>query len=166
MKEQGESGDGSLEPGIGSGEVFVVSYPNKFLKFYYDANPLVDNPNAGGGGGAQAAGDNESQADEETAEGQEAEKKQKAEKPAIFQHFTLESSKLITSGPRRGQYTNTYRYVTCAATPKPPSLCCHVPGCSTTHLDATAFVALAAAVTLFKKVVAATAHPAAVYCVS
>ena len=164
MKEQGESGDGSLEPGIGSGEVFVVAYPNKFLKFYYDANPIDDN--AGGGGGAQAAGDEASQADEETAEGEEAEKKHKADKPAIFQHFTLESSKLITSGPRRGQYTNAYRYVTCAATPKPPSLCCLVPGCSTTHLDATAFVALAAAVTLFKKVVAATAHPAAVYCVS
>ena len=164
MKEQGESGDGSLEPGIGSGEVFVVAYPNKFLKFYYDANPIDDN--AGGGGGAQAAGDEASQADEETAEGEEAEKKHKAEKPAIFKHFTLESSKLITSGPRRGQFTNAYRYVICAATPKPPSLCSHVPGCSTTHLDATAFVALAAAVSLVKKVVAATDHPAAVYCVS
>ena len=97
MKEQGESGDGSLEPGIGSGEVFVVAYPNKFLQFYYAANPIDDN--AGGGGGAQAAGDNASQADEQTAEGEEAEKKRKADKPAIFQHFTLESSKLITSGP-------------------------------------------------------------------
>ena len=35
----GEDGQGSLEPGIASGSEFVMSYPNKFLQYYYAANP-------------------------------------------------------------------------------------------------------------------------------
>ena len=39
MIERGEAGDGSLEPGIASGEEFVIANTNLFLKYYYDANP-------------------------------------------------------------------------------------------------------------------------------
>ena len=38
MKEMGESGEGSLEPGIASGDDFVLSYPTPFLEYYYAAN--------------------------------------------------------------------------------------------------------------------------------
>ena len=39
VQEMGESGEGSLEPGVASGDVFWVVYPNPFLKYYYKANP-------------------------------------------------------------------------------------------------------------------------------
>ena len=32
VQEMGESGEGSLEPGIASGDVFWVTYPNPFLE--------------------------------------------------------------------------------------------------------------------------------------
>ena len=38
VQEMGESGEGSLEPGVASGEVFWVQYPNPFLKHYYKAH--------------------------------------------------------------------------------------------------------------------------------
>ena len=38
-QEMGESGEGSLEPGVASGDVFWVVYPNPFLKHFYKANP-------------------------------------------------------------------------------------------------------------------------------
>ena len=38
-QEMGEEGTGSLELGVASGEVFWVSYPQPFLKYFYDANP-------------------------------------------------------------------------------------------------------------------------------
>ena len=38
MKEMGESGEGSLEPGIASGEEFIMPYPNPFLQYYWAAN--------------------------------------------------------------------------------------------------------------------------------
>ena len=39
MKEMGESGEGSLEPGVASGDVFWIMSPNPFLKYYYKAHP-------------------------------------------------------------------------------------------------------------------------------
>ena len=36
----GEDGEGSREPGVASGEEFVVSYPKPFLDYYYLENPL------------------------------------------------------------------------------------------------------------------------------
>ena len=39
VQEMGESGEGSLEPGVASGDVFWVMYPNPFLKYFYKANP-------------------------------------------------------------------------------------------------------------------------------
>ena len=39
VQEMGESGEGSLEPGVASGNVFWVMYPNPFLKYFYKANP-------------------------------------------------------------------------------------------------------------------------------
>ena len=39
VQEMGESGEGSLEPGVASGDVFWILYPNPFLKHFYKANP-------------------------------------------------------------------------------------------------------------------------------
>jgi hypothetical protein len=39
VQEMGESGEGSLEPGVASGDVFWVAYQQPFLKHYYKANP-------------------------------------------------------------------------------------------------------------------------------
>ena len=40
VKEMGESGEGSLEQGVASGEVFILRYNSKFMEYYYAANPL------------------------------------------------------------------------------------------------------------------------------
>ena len=38
LKEMGEDGRGSLEPGVASGEEFIMAYPHPFLECYYFAN--------------------------------------------------------------------------------------------------------------------------------
>ena len=43
-----------------------------------------------------------------------AAKLSKVERPAIFGYLTLESNKLIMSGPRRGEYTSQYKYILAA----------------------------------------------------
>ena len=39
VQEMGEAGEGSLEPGVASGDVFWLTYPQPFLEYFYDANP-------------------------------------------------------------------------------------------------------------------------------
>mmetsp|Transcript_148 Transcript_148/g.313 ORF Transcript_148/g.313 Transcript_148/m.313 type:complete len:249 (-) Transcript_148:146-892(-) len=39
VQEMGETGEGSLEPGVASGDVFWVCSPTPFLKHFYKANP-------------------------------------------------------------------------------------------------------------------------------
>ncbi|KAL1525346.1 hypothetical protein AB1Y20_020206 [Prymnesium parvum] len=39
LKEMGETGEGSLEPGVASGEDFSMRYPTPFLEYFYQANP-------------------------------------------------------------------------------------------------------------------------------
>ena len=38
VKEMGETGVGSLEPGIASGDEFLVGYPTPFLEYFYEEN--------------------------------------------------------------------------------------------------------------------------------
>ena len=38
LKEMGEDGRGSLEPGVASGAEFVMAYAQPFLEYYYDEN--------------------------------------------------------------------------------------------------------------------------------
>jgi hypothetical protein len=38
LKEMGEDGRGSLEPGVASGDVFIMAYPLPFLEYYYFEN--------------------------------------------------------------------------------------------------------------------------------
>ena len=106
----GTDGEGSLEPGIASGEEFHVCYPNKFLQFYYAANPN------------ELTGANEEPPptlpDTDLAVGADddaslAGKKPKIpQKPHILKFMQLKDNKLIMAGSRRGQYTFNY---TCAA---------------------------------------------------
>ena len=109
VKEMGEDGAGSREPGIASGETFIVPYPNRFLDFYYAAN-------------VEEAPGYEPPAPQEPAEPAEAPSsvnaddawplagvKSEAERPPIFAFLTMESNQLVTSGPRRGHYTINYR---------------------------------------------------------
>ena len=39
VQEMGETGTGSLEPGVASGEVFWMRYPLPFLTYFYDTFP-------------------------------------------------------------------------------------------------------------------------------
>ena len=39
VQEMGQSGEGSLEPGVASGGQFWIAYVNPFLKYYYAAHP-------------------------------------------------------------------------------------------------------------------------------
>ena len=108
----GESGEGSLEPGVASGDEFVVRYPNKFLDYFYDANPLeLSNAEAEDSDSSNSLDTAESENAEDIDSVKHAAKLSKVERPAIFGYLTLESNKLIMSGPRRGEYTSQYKYI-------------------------------------------------------
>ena len=38
LKEMGEDGEGSLEPGVASGAEFVMAYPTPYLEYFWSAN--------------------------------------------------------------------------------------------------------------------------------
>lgn len=117
VNEQGESGDGSLEPGINSGEVFVVSYPHRFLEFYYATNPL-DQSSGKTSAALQVADEARDEEEAQTEGGSKRKKAKVVEKAAIFKFFDLVSSTIICSGNRgRGQYTNIYKYQPSLAPP-------------------------------------------------
>ena len=106
----GTDGEGSLEPGIASGEEFHVCYPNKFLQFYYAANP---NELPGANEEPPPTLPHSDLAVEADTDASLAGKKAKIpQKPIIMKYMELKDNKLIMSGARRGHYTFTY---TCAA---------------------------------------------------
>ena len=94
-KEMGESGTGSLEPGVASGDTLTICYPLPFLQFYYDANPIA----------SVSATDAGPPADATIKEEHEREPRVK---PPVFHYLQAVSSTLNTAGTRRGQYTNKY----------------------------------------------------------
>ena len=109
----GEDGAGSLEPGIASGTEFVMSYPNKFLEYYYAANPDELTP---GSAPVSAPEPLDAEDDVEEVMEQPPAKKQKkfVEKAPIFNYLTYEKTQLEVGGPKHGMYTHTYR---CVAAP-------------------------------------------------
>ena len=109
VKEMGESGTGSLEVGVASGDVFVIAYPTPFLQFFYDANPEMlpsgMRPVTEGGAGTTASAD----VDLEGGDQQEQTTKQeKTQKPPVFDFLNPISSTLVTAGRKRGCYSNKY----------------------------------------------------------
>ena len=115
LKEMGEDGRGSLEPGIASGSEFIMAYPLPFLEHYYFNNRLelpdavrvkafpADAVVTAGGGevedGAAAADGAADGAADCAADG--ALVKQEKERAAIFDFFQEVSSTLATAGPTR-----------------------------------------------------------------
>ena len=96
----GERGTGSLEPGVASGDVFVIAYPSPFLDYYYVANPTelpihmqVQD---------RAADHAEVVVDEDGNAGAEAGDSVEKEAPMVFQYLSLLSDTLMVAGPRRG----------------------------------------------------------------
>lgn len=135
LKEMGEDGRGSLEPGVASGDEFIMAYPHPFLEYYYAANrselpdavcATVFGADAVVGDGAAAVGGG---ADDETAggDGTPAAVKQEKEvvRAPIFDLFEEASSTLATAGPQRGKYT--IKYKCCVMTPT--GLCGGVATC-------------------------------------
>ncbi|KAL1499114.1 hypothetical protein AB1Y20_013626 [Prymnesium parvum] len=138
VKEMGESGTGSLEPGVASGTEFYMTYPSPFLQYYYEANPIegaersssaayedneivIEDAMLGDGdvnddaieAHAEAAGVPLSKRPmRSTAAGNQdsIKKKQKVatEKFLIYEYIAKVSSELNLSGPARGSYTNKY----------------------------------------------------------
>ena len=111
LKEMGVDGQGSLEPGVASGDEFVHGYPSPFLEYYYYANrgELSADLRKQLYPGEQAASSPTDARGEEGGEKQEVEVKQEKERPPIFEHFELISSEVATGGPKRGTYTNKYK---------------------------------------------------------
>ena len=114
-KEMGESGEGSLEPGVASGDEFVIGYPMPFLEYFYAANPdklpvairpkeiMAEADETDGGASAEGSGEqNDSSAGTST-------KTDATRKPPVFDHLSPVTSCLNVSGPKRGQYTNKYK---------------------------------------------------------
>ena len=101
VKEMGESGEGSLEMGVASGDVFYIAYPMPFLKYFYAANPadLPEHMQSSHTPPVESGG-------EVTAV---VTTKKDKEDPLILQHLDGPvSSTLNVSGSKRGCYTNKY----------------------------------------------------------
>ena len=127
VKEMGEDGRGSLEPGVASGEEFVISYPQPFLKYYYFENReelpadvrtkiFPDEVAAVGVAGDAAAATGGVAA----GDGEDAQEtvKQEHKRPPIFNFCEQVSSTLNTAGPKRGSYS--IKYTCCVITPAGP----------------------------------------------
>lgn len=108
VKEMGEDGRGSLDPGIASGLEFVVCYPNKFLEFYYAENPSelpgssASCPDAGvpeDPSGASECGDEVSN---------EKRMKLEKDKAPVLRYLKLEDCQPCKAGARYGEFTNIY----------------------------------------------------------
>ena len=121
MKEMGESGTGSLEQGVASGDEFVIAYPAPFLEYYWHANreelPTDVRLKLFPADAAERAPQGNAVAAEDTnAEIVQEEESKPRVRPPIFDHLELVSSTLNTSGSRRGTYTNKYKcLVPCAS---------------------------------------------------
>ena len=83
-----------------------MAYPNRFLEFYYAANPeeLGDEP-----GTQQASRPSDGDEGVEDAGGTAPQKKQPKVENPIFQHLIFERSRCKPTGPNRGEYTHTFR---------------------------------------------------------
>ena len=125
LKEMGEDGRGSLEPGIASGEEFVLAYPLPFLEHYYFENraelpdavrsKVFPRDEAVHDAGLAAAASGDDAADDAEGGGVQV-KQEKQERPPIFDFFEELSSTLATGGPTRGKYTIKYRCTVVTAT--------------------------------------------------
>ena len=113
----GEDGKGSLEPGVASGDVFVMAYPTPFCEYYWYANraelddekrkmlfPDAEQGGASTGVAADGAALAEGGAKEAVV------KKEEQSKPPIFDHLTL-------AGSHRARSTSPAR----SAAPTPTS---------------------------------------------
>ena len=111
MKEMGESGEGSLEPGIASGEEFIMPYPNPFLQYYWAANKDELSPDVRRK--LYPSEETTIEADEEEVPATEAStqarskvKEEGAAKHPCREYLDSVSSTLNTAGRARGTYTN------------------------------------------------------------
>ena len=104
MKEMGESGADSLEPGVASGAEFVMGYPTPFLEYYWSANrgELEPDVRARLFPTELATIDEEGKDEAVGAAAPAVAVKAEKEKVPIFQHLELVTSTLNTAGPRRG----------------------------------------------------------------
>lgn len=113
MKEMGESGEGSLEPGIASGDDFVLSYPTPFLEYYYAANcddlPVALRPQGAEPVTPAGCDDSRSTASRtSTANAAPTSNEKEKVRPPILDYLQQQSSTLNVMGPKRGSYTNKY----------------------------------------------------------
>uniref|UniRef100_A0A7S0PWW4 Uncharacterized protein n=1 Tax=Coccolithus braarudii TaxID=221442 RepID=A0A7S0PWW4_9EUKA len=113
----GESGEGSLEPGVASGDVFWVMYPNPFLKYYYKEHPEKlpdghrDKPEDVGtaaSAGATAAAD--SPMDAVVRACAPAGLPELRQEAPVFSFFSLESDELCGKpGPHHGKRQQVWK---------------------------------------------------------
>ena len=106
LKEMGESGTGSLEPGIASGDSFFLAYPAPFLQYYYDANPGELPEHMHPATEIEISGSETPAAD--STDGKKERRTKHKDDPEILKHLTQVSSTMNMTGSKRGCYTNKY----------------------------------------------------------
>ena len=111
VQEMGEGGTGSLEPGVASGEVFVIPYPSPFLEFFYAANPEelpLERPHSGGEPAADAGATEEREGEEDGEQDAHAVENTSGD-ALVFKFITLVSDTLTAAGPKRGSRALKYK---------------------------------------------------------
>jgi hypothetical protein len=123
VQEMGVAGEGSLEPGVASGDVFWVQYPNPFLRYFYKAHPErlpddhPDKPRAVATATAEAtaAAATEGAATEGAGSAAEATKTASGmpvvrQDAPVYSFFSLESDELCGKpGPNHGKRQQVWR---------------------------------------------------------
>lgn len=112
LQEMGELGEGSLEHGDASGEIFWMPYPLPFLKYFYDSFPELM-PKPKGESAVEAA----ALAGESVAVKKEVSKPDvhpdfphlRLGKSEVYKYWAINSDTLVEVGPKSGEYAAEFQ---------------------------------------------------------
>ena len=109
MQEMGTTGTGSTEHGDSSGGVFWMPYPDPFLKYYYATFPeQMPSPEGAVSGPADSNSEEVEVKKEHAVEMHPSFPNMRLSSAPVFSNFTVESDKLVTEGPKSGQYAAVF----------------------------------------------------------
>ena len=117
LQEMGEGGEGSLEHGDASGEIFWVPYPTPFLKHFYDTFPDLMPKPKGADDAAVPTVDDVNHAPDVKKE-EEPKSDMHPDFPhlrigtsEVYKYWAINSDTLVEGGPKSGQFVAEFQCI-------------------------------------------------------
>jgi hypothetical protein len=108
LQEMGETGEGSLEPGDASGEIFWMKYPTQFLKHFFETFPDLMPKSKDVVDAVGNHNDHKSTGPQETVlkadDRVEGFPNLCLGTSEVYRYYALKTDTTIDSGPRSGQF--------------------------------------------------------------